>query len=211
MPEGDLEEPLLTNTAAAGPNRPLERNDSEAGPPPAPQTAARVVYEGPVHFSPYLFGALLLTVPILWYETRQLWRFDQIMRENGVERYSPVYVQTVQSMLYTNTIILPTLALVLLLIVPRRLTLYSDARLVVTSLLYLRFTFGNLRSAARNASHCDTVKRLRWDFATDLKCRLQAPRRVGSGLLPGRPRRLLSRRRRGGGPFGRARVTHHCY
>jgi hypothetical protein len=71
--------------------------------------------------------------------------------------------------------VLNWLALVLVgIILPRKYGILSDSTVVVGTTL-TRFHFDDIRSAQRNSLYClncDTVKRLRFDFATDCENRV---------------------------------------
>jgi hypothetical protein len=132
----------------------------------------RLVHESRAYVTPYF--PFLLGFPYLL-ALLSVW-INWVTYENLLAHgYPPNAVANVRRLLLFCVLMLFFMSVMLLVIpfvlLPRRFRLYSDARLVVYTTV-TSFTFTDLRTAIRNSSYCDTVKRKRWDFATDVRHRV---------------------------------------
>lgn len=76
-----------------------------------------------------------------------------------------------QHRLVSRLVLFSMSCVILFIVWPRRYEIWSDKTLIVYSILY-KLTFARLQGATPNSSCTDSVKRLRWDLATDLKHRV---------------------------------------
>jgi hypothetical protein len=134
----------------------------------ATRPAPRLVHESTPYISPYLPILTVIPYLILLHSVWKAWGTYVYVITHGFPSNVVANVRLAFLFCLSMAILLTVMPFFLL---PRRLLLYSDARLVVYSTL-THFTFTDLRTAIRNSSYCDTVKRKRWDFATDLRHRV---------------------------------------
>lgn len=163
----DLTNPLITNQGKQS-EAPDRASLSVVGATDENSQSSSLVHSSKPRFSPHLFGflcsAYLFFALSLHYSNGKVEKWKRL----GVP---DEFILKVERMNRFNLTAALVLLLTLILALPQRYELYSDATLVVRC-FFCKLRFIDIRSALRNSSYCETIKRIRWDFATDFQNRV---------------------------------------
>jgi hypothetical protein len=128
-------------------------------------TAAVVVFTTTSRFSPW-FILYMLAVSLLCVSLFVILLYSDLTYVGE----DPLTSQILDQCVLYSVLLLAIFLMIVLLLVPRRYQVFSDATIAVQSTL-ASFKFGSIQDAQRNSSLCETA-RLRWDFSVDLTNRV---------------------------------------